>query len=65
MSEPSRIVRTSNFDEEMYTEEFVNVPVMPKEKAWEVCHILNSIDPNGPHYYQPKPLNYVLYKFEP
>ena len=60
-----RIACTSNYDSEVFTESFVNVPLMWIEKAWQIYHILNSIDPNGKNYYKPVPIDYVLYKFEP
>lgn len=60
-----RIARTSNYDVEVYSEKFVDVPPMDEDRAWQICHLLNSLNPSGADYYQPKPLNYVLYKFEP
>ena len=61
-----RIARVSNYDSEMYEEKFVeNIPALSLERAWNICHVLNGINPNGPDYYKPVPINYTLYKFEP
>jgi len=60
-----RIAVTSNYDSEMFNEEWLNVPPMTEEQALEICQLLNEVFPQGPKYYQPKPMDYQLYKFEP
>lgn len=60
-----RIAIKSNFDLEMFTEAFLNVPAMPEEQAKQVCEALNQVYPQGPNYYAPVDPDYQLYKFEP
>ena len=65
MTERCRIATKSNFDDEMFTESFLNVPPMYKDSAQLVCNELNKINPNGPDYYACVPLDYQLYSFQP
>lgn len=60
-----RIAITSNYDRDNYTERFLEVPPMDESLAWEVCHLLNAVNPEGPDYYQPKDPDYQLYVFQP
>lgn len=61
-----RIAITSNFDDEMYNEQWLNLPPMESAIAEKVCSLLNeSTDPRGPDYYQCKDLDYQLYRFKP
>lgn len=63
-----RIACVSNYDCEMYPEKFVhisNMDHMEDSAASRVCAELNRVNPDGPHYYKPVELDYVLYEFKP
>jgi hypothetical protein len=61
-----RIAITSNYDKDNFEEKFLEVPLGSSKEMWTICHAINSIDPQSPHYYVPVPLDYVLNKgFEP
>ena len=60
-----RIAITSNYDDEMYTETFLQVPVMTEHLAKGICRKLNNIHPNSRDYYKPVAIDYVLYEFQP
>lgn len=60
-----RIAITSNYDNEMFTETLLDVPIMGEDVAQKVCNQLNNINPNGSVYYKPVDIDYVLYEFQP
>lgn len=65
-----KIIRTSNYDDEMYSEEFVTGFILNnsehhKRIGRELCQWLNTIDPTGPAYFRMVDDNYQLKKFEP
>lgn len=59
-----RIAVTSNYDDEMYEEVFLNVPPMEHEQAYTITGILNELNPEGPHYYKVVEPSYTLYAFK-
>jgi hypothetical protein len=60
-----RIAIVSNFDDEMYNEQFVNVPPMREQAAADICKLLNEVNPNGRDYYRVVDLDYALHTFQP
>lgn len=61
-----QIVITSNLDDEMYCEQWLNVPASRQEDALQcICNDLNNLHPEGPAYYKVVELPYKLKKWEP
>lgn len=59
-----RVVRKSNFDEEVFEEVF-DGDAMPRRCAEEICAKMNAGDGLNPIWYAVVPLDYKLYKWEP
>lgn len=55
-----RIILSSNYDEDNFTESFLNTPAMEEQVALIIVAALNTIDPQGPIYYREVAPNYVL-----
>lgn len=47
-----KILIASNYDDENFTEHFVNIPPMDEHSAQHICRELNDVDPRGPNYYR-------------
>jgi hypothetical protein len=55
-----RIILSSNYDEDNFTECFFSSYSLPAEVAKTVCDALNTIDPQGSVYYKAVSTDYVL-----
>ena len=62
-----KIVATSNFDEETYSEEFINLPVFSQELGVKLVDAINDYcsGPMHPDHYKLVPDSYQLKRFEP
>ena len=60
-----RILIASNYDDELFTEAFLNTPPMDHLKAQLICDALNGIDAQGPNYYKPVNVDYTPTFFTP
>lgn len=61
-----KIVIASNFDKEMYEEQFLNLPHLTELKAERIIRLLNELcsGPSAEDYYKIVPDDYKLYKFK-
>lgn len=61
-----QIVITSNLDDEMYPEQWLNVPAHSDSGVLRsIADDLNNLHPEGPAYYKVVKLPYKLHKWEP
>jgi len=62
-----RIVESSNFDDPLYVESFVNLPLMSDHEANAFCCIINRFFTSGNSikYYKVVPNDYVLQSGDP
>lgn len=60
-----RILIASNYDDEMFTESFLNVPPVDADSGQCICNDLNNIDPEGPNYFKLVDMDYIPTFFTP
>lgn len=65
MKNPKKILIVSNYDDEMYEQRFLEVPLMAENQAEQLCDMLNDLQQHNPDYYRPVDPDYQIENFEP
>lgn len=60
-----RILIASNYDDELFTETFLDHLPVDAKRGQRICNDLNATDPLGPRYYKLVDVDYIPHEFTP